>query len=85
MGAEYLALARKLTAPQVERLTEALHPVPLRPFWPWAPNRFYVAPGLVVHVSSEDGEAFDAWAGATHRSALDPLAGLPIDWNRFDG
>jgi hypothetical protein len=85
MGADYLALPRKLTAPQVEQLTEALHLVPLRPFWPWAPTHFYVAPGLVVHVSSEDGEAFDAWAGATHRSALDPLANLPIDWNRFDG
>ncbi|MEV5920060.1 hypothetical protein AB0N42_20535 [Streptomyces pseudogriseolus] len=85
MGAEYLALPRELTAPQVEQLTGALHLVPLRPFWPWAPTRFYVAPGLVMHVSSEDGEAFHAWAGATHRSALNPLADLPVDWNRFDG
>ncbi|MFE4826258.1 hypothetical protein [Streptomyces sp. NPDC056672] len=85
MGADYLALTRKLTAPQVEQLAEALHLVPLRPFWPWAPKHFYVAPGLVMHVSSEDREAFDVWAGATHRSALDPLADLPVDWNRFDG
>ncbi|GGQ38108.1 hypothetical protein GCM10010266_71780 [Streptomyces griseomycini] len=85
MGADYLALPRKLTAPQVAKLTEALQFVPLRPFWPWAPTHFYVAPGLVVRVSSEDGEAFDVWAGATHRSALAPLADLPIDWNRFDG
>ncbi|MFJ7496831.1 hypothetical protein ACIQZB_37915 [Streptomyces sp. NPDC097727] len=85
MGADYLALPRKLTAPQVEQLTQPLHFVPLRPFWPWAPTHFYVAPGLVVHVSSEDGEAFDVWAGATHRSALNPLADLPIDWTRFDG
>ncbi|MFE7860203.1 hypothetical protein [Streptomyces sp. NPDC057403] len=85
MGADYLALPCTLTAPQVGQLTEALHLVPLRPFWPWAPTHFYVAPGLVVHVSSEDGEAFDAWAGATHRSALHPLADLPIEWSRFDG
>ncbi|MFB7374806.1 hypothetical protein ACFC0D_33760 [Streptomyces sp. NPDC056222] len=85
MGADYLALSWKLTAPQVEQLTEALHLVPLRPFRPGAPTHFYVAPGLVVRVSSRDGEAFDVWAGATHRSALDPLAGLPVNWHRFDG
>ncbi|GHF85088.1 hypothetical protein GCM10017667_11640 [Streptomyces filamentosus] len=70
---------------QLYRLTETLRLVPLRPFWRGAPTRFYVAPGLVVHVTSEDGEAFDAWAGAAHRSALAPPADLPVDWNRFDG
>ncbi|MER6523004.1 hypothetical protein ACFWHQ_38155 [Streptomyces sp. NPDC060334] len=85
MGADYLALPSRLTAPQVDHLTQALHLVPLRPFWPWAPTRFYVAPGLVMRVSTEDGEEFDAWGGATHRSALAPLADLPIDWKRFDG
>ncbi|WP_406405250.1 hypothetical protein [Streptomyces sp. NBC_01643] len=38
-----------------------------------------------MRVSAEDGEEFDAWGGATHRSALAPLADLPIDWKRFDG
>ncbi|MFF2579841.1 hypothetical protein [Streptomyces goshikiensis] len=85
MSADYLALQRRLTVAQVARLTEALHLVPLGPFWPWAPTHFYVAPGLVVHVSSEDGEEFDVWAGARHRSALAPLADLPVDWIRFDG
>ncbi|WP_285530006.1 hypothetical protein [Streptomyces lavendulae] len=85
MSAEYWALPRRLTAAQVARLTEALHLVPLRPFWPWVPTRFYVAPGLVVHVGSEDGEGFDVRAGASHRSALAPLAGLSVDWIRFDG
>ncbi|MFF1278839.1 hypothetical protein ACFVZC_36625 [Streptomyces marokkonensis] len=85
IGADYLALPRRLTAPQVEQLTQALHLVPLRPFWPWAPTHFYVAPGLVVHVSNVGGEEFDVWAGATHRNALDPLADLPVDWTRFDG
>ncbi|MGW2988153.1 hypothetical protein [Streptomyces goshikiensis] len=85
MGADYLALPRRLTAAQVAQLTQALHPVPLRPFWPWAPTHFYVAPGLVVRVSNEGGEDFDVWAGATHRSALEPLADFPVDWTRFDG
>ncbi|WP_369779857.1 hypothetical protein [Streptomyces sp. R33] len=85
MGADHLALPRRLTAPQVELITQVLQPVPLRPFWPWVPTRFYVAPGLVMRVGSEDGEEFDAWAGATHRTALSPLADLPIDWLRFDG
>ncbi|MCX5380299.1 hypothetical protein [Streptomyces sp. NBC_00091] len=44
-----------------------------------------MAPGLVVHVSSEDSEEFDVWAGATHRSALAPLVDLQVDWIRFDG
>ncbi|MFH9575594.1 hypothetical protein ACH4MG_34280 [Streptomyces sp. NPDC017454] len=85
MGADYLALPRRLTATQVAQLTQALHLVPLRPFWPWAPTHFYVAPGLVVRVSNEGGEEFAVWAGATHRSALEPLADLPVDWIRFDG
>lgn len=85
MGADYLALPRRLTALQVEQITQSLHLVPLRPFWPWVPTRFYVAPGLVMRVGSEDGEEFDVWAGATHRSALSPLADLPIDWLHFDG
>ncbi len=86
MGADYVALSRQLTAQQVNRLTEGLHPVPLRPFWPWAPTRFYVAPGLVLHVSDEGGnDDFRAWAGATHRSALAPLTEAAVEWVEFDG
>ncbi|MCX5192493.1 hypothetical protein OOK31_01075 [Streptomyces sp. NBC_00249] len=85
MTADYLALPRRLTADRAEQLTRALHPVPLRPFWPWVPTRFYVAPGLVVQVGTEDGEEFEVWAGASHRGALAPLAGLAVDWRRFDG
>jgi hypothetical protein len=33
MGADHLAFRNRLTAQQVERLTEGLRPVPLRPFW----------------------------------------------------
>lgn len=94
MGADYLALPRRLTARQADRITAGLLPVPLRPFWPGAPTRFYVAPGLVLHISDEgdddgdgegDGAHFSAWAGALHRSALAPLADAPVEWTRFDG
>ncbi|MGD1225800.1 hypothetical protein AB9Q10_46140 [Streptomyces krungchingensis] len=86
MGADYVALSSQLSAQQVDQLAEELLPVPLRPFWPWAPTRFYVAPGLVLHVSAEGGDdGFSAWAGATHRIALAPLADAPIEWSRFDG
>ncbi|MFH8446437.1 hypothetical protein ACH4D3_35150 [Streptomyces sp. NPDC018026] len=85
MGADYVALSHRLAAEQVDRLAEALLLVPLRPFWPAAPTRFYVAPGLVLHVTDEGiGNGFSAWAGATHRSALAPLANL-VEWDRFDG
>jgi hypothetical protein len=86
MGADYVARSCQLTAQQVDLLTERLLPVPLRPFRPGAPTRFYVAPGLVLHVSDGGGDnGFSAWAGATHRSALAPLADVPIEWDQFDG
>ncbi|WP_159045045.1 MULTISPECIES: hypothetical protein [unclassified Streptomyces] len=45
-----------------------------------------MAPGLVLHVSDEGGDnGFSAWAGASHRSALAPLADVPVEWDRFDG
>ncbi|MER5990551.1 hypothetical protein [Streptomyces viridosporus] len=86
MGADYLALPHEPTARQAERLIEGLHPVPLRPFCPWYPTRFYVAPGLVLHVSDTAGDgSFSVWAGATHRSALAPLPDAAVDWIQFDG
>ncbi|MGW4819790.1 hypothetical protein ACWEP4_12505 [Streptomyces sp. NPDC004227] len=86
MGADYVALPRRLTAQQVDRLTDGLLPVPLRPFWPGAPTRFYAAPGLILHVSDGGGDnGFRAWAGATHRSALAPPADVPVEWSVFDG
>ncbi|MGW3153280.1 hypothetical protein [Streptomyces sp. NPDC001089] len=85
MGADYMALSRRLTAQQVELFTEGLHPVPLRPFWPGAPTRFYVAPGLVLHITDERDDTFSTWAGATHRHALAPLADAAVEWTHFDG
>ncbi|MEU8777180.1 hypothetical protein [Streptomyces sp. NPDC048606] len=86
MGAAHLALARGLTRAEVEHLTRNLRPVPLRPFQPGSATRFHVAPGLVLHVDAAlHGDRYDAWAGATHRSALTPLADVPVTWTRFDG
>lgn len=45
MAADYLALPRRLTTPQLDRLTQAVHLVPLRSFRPWVPTRSYVLPG----------------------------------------
>jgi hypothetical protein len=73
MGADYLALPRRLTAAQVAQLTQALHPVPLRPFWPWAPTHFYVAPGLVVRVSNEGAKI----------SMSGPAPPTEAPWNRW--
>jgi hypothetical protein len=86
MSADYVALSRRLTAQQVERFTDGLLPVPLRPFLQSAPTRFHVAPGLVLRVSAENGDdGFSVWAGATHRSALAPLADAAVEWDVFDG
>ncbi|MDX3582197.1 hypothetical protein [Streptomyces europaeiscabiei] len=86
MGADYLALPHEPTAHQVQRLTEGLHPVPLRPFCPWYPTRFFVASGLILQVSSPEGDdSFSVWAGGTHRSALAPLGDAAVEWNQFDG
>ncbi|WP_406266435.1 hypothetical protein OH779_20405 [Actinacidiphila glaucinigra] len=86
MGADYKALSREISGEQVQQLTEGLRVVPLRPFWAGTSTRFYVGPGLVMHVSNgwEDNQ-FTAWAGATHRSALAPLSHMDIDWLRYDG
>ncbi|MEU6593825.1 hypothetical protein ABZ923_32210 [Streptomyces sp. NPDC046881] len=52
---------------------------------PWYLTQFHVAPGLVLHVSgSVDDNSFSVWAGATHRSALAPLADAAVEWNQFD-
>ncbi|MFI6938521.1 hypothetical protein ACIBI4_04555 [Streptomyces sp. NPDC050418] len=85
MGAEFLATALGVTPQQLEQLTAGLVRVPLRPFLPWTPTDFYVAPGLVMHIGRSDDEQFEIWAGAAHRSALLALADSDIDWNTFDG
>ncbi|GHB54649.1 hypothetical protein GCM10010377_52240 [Streptomyces viridiviolaceus] len=85
MSAHYVGLAT-LSDHQVAQLTVPLQRVPLRPFWPRASIRFYVAPGLVLYLGDavEVGK-FDLWAGATRRSALQALAESDVKWSRFDG
>ncbi|WP_329028195.1 hypothetical protein [Streptomyces sp. NBC_00690] len=86
MGAEYLALPRKLTAPQVEQLTEALHLVPLRPSGPghlptsmWPPaSSCMSATRTAKHSMPGQVPPTEApWARWPTSSA--------IGWNRFDG
>ncbi|MFC7015383.1 aldehyde dehydrogenase family protein [Streptomyces viridiviolaceus] len=86
MSAHYVGLADSLSDRQVQQLTAPLQRVPLRPFWPQAHTRFYVAPGLVLYVGDavDDGK-FDLWAGATHRSALQAIPESDVKWIRFDG
>ena len=86
MSAPCTAEAWNLTAHQGERITKKLHPVPLRPFWPWVPTRFYAAPGLVMYVSGggTDG-GVEVKAGAPHRIALQLLLDADVEWFRFEG
>jgi hypothetical protein len=86
MSADYVVLAHHLSDRQVAQLTAPLQYIPLPPFRPQARTRFYVAPGLVLHVSDalHDG-TFDLWAGATHRSALQALPESDVKRISFDG
>ncbi|MFD8201196.1 hypothetical protein [Streptomyces sp. NPDC059701] len=86
MSADYVGLVHSLSDRRIAQLTAPLQHVPLRPFRPRAPTRFYVAPGLVLYVadSLDDGK-FDLWAGATHRSALQTLPESNVEWISFDG
>ncbi len=59
-----------------------LLPVPLLPFWPWALTRFYVAPGSSCMSRTKESDNGSAWAGASHRSVLAPLADVPVEWDR---
>jgi hypothetical protein len=87
LSADYWAMpgSDSLTAHQIDRLTDGMHLVPLRPFWPGMNARFYVAPGLVMYVGEGDDNGFSAWAGALHRRVLAPLATVGVPWTRFDG
>lgn len=84
MAADYLALPRRLTAPQLDHLTQAVHLVPLRSFPPWVPTVPMCS--RAGHACQHRGRRGVRCLGQRHlRSALAPLADLPVDWKRFDG
>ncbi|MFD9429247.1 hypothetical protein, partial [Streptomyces sp. NPDC060054] len=68
--------------PQVEGID---NPVPLSPFLPtYEAEKFFVAPGLLATVSSDENEAVVSF-GALHRGALTPLLEHGFHWFHFDG
>ncbi|WP_433826085.1 hypothetical protein ACQP2E_28820 [Actinoplanes sp. CA-015351] len=71
---------------QVKRIVAPLRRVPLRPArWPCVKSRFYVGPGVVALVGEADGDWYEVYLGARHRSLLRRLRKLGLDWESFDG
>lgn len=72
---------------QLKRIIGPLRRVPLRPArWPCARSRFYVGPGIVVLAGeADDGDWYEVYVGARHRSLLRRFRKLGLDWERFDG
>ncbi|MBG0566295.1 hypothetical protein [Actinoplanes aureus] len=72
---------------QMKRMIAPLRRVPLRPArWPCARSRFYVGPGIVILVgAADDGDWYEVYVGARHRSLLRRFRKLGLDWERFDG
>ncbi|MEU4688681.1 hypothetical protein [Actinoplanes sp. NPDC023714] len=71
---------------QARRIVGPLRRVPLRPArWPCARSRFYVGPGVVALVGEDDGDWYEVYVGARHRSLLRRLRKLGLDWESFDG
>ncbi|BBH63458.1 hypothetical protein ACTI_01430 [Actinoplanes sp. OR16] len=71
---------------QARRIVGPLRRVPLRPMrWPCARSRFYVGPGVVTLVGEDDGDWYEVYVGARHRSLLRRLRKLGLDWESFDG
>lgn len=72
---------------QVKRIVAPLRRVPLRPTrWPCARSRLYAGPGVVALVgAAEDGDWYEVYLGARHRSLLRRLRKLGLDWESFDG
>ncbi|WP_432975898.1 hypothetical protein [Dactylosporangium sp. CA-233914] len=73
-----------LTA-HLNALWSMLRSVPLSPFLPtYTAGRFFVAPGLLTQVISDENEAVVGF-GAVHRGTLTPLLEHGFRWSRFDG
>ncbi|MFE1292754.1 hypothetical protein [Streptomyces sp. NPDC058751] len=70
---------------RLDGLWSVLRPIPLSPFLPtYTAEKFFVAPGLLTQVSSDEKEAVVSF-GALHRGTLTPLLEHGFHWSRFDG
>ncbi|MER7901111.1 hypothetical protein ABTX62_34870 [Streptomyces sp. NPDC096046] len=83
-AALYQAWAYCMPTARLAPLWSMLRPVPLSPFLPaYTAETFFVAPGLLTRISSEDDEATVSFA-ALHRATLTPLLEHGFRWSRFD-
>lgn len=84
-AAHYQAWTYCMPTAGLAPLWSMLRPVPLSPFLPaYTAEKFFVAPGLLTRISSDDNEATVAFA-ALHRAMLTPLLEHGFRWSRFDG
>ncbi|MDX3586174.1 hypothetical protein OG920_00920 [Streptomyces europaeiscabiei] len=74
-----------MPAARLAPLWSMLRPVPLSPFLPaYTAEKFFVAPGLLTRIISDENEAAVAFA-ALPRATLTPLLEHGYRWSRFDG
>lgn len=84
-AALYQAWTYCMPTARLAPLWSMLRPVPLSPFQPaYTAEKFFVAPGLLTRISSDENEAAVAFA-ALHRATLTPLLEHDFRWSRFDG
>ncbi|WP_055711089.1 hypothetical protein [Streptomyces torulosus] len=84
-AAVYQATTYSMPTARLAPLWSMLRPVPLSPFLPtYTAEEFFVAPGLLTTISSDENEAVVAFA-ALHRATLTPLLEHEFRWSRFDG
>ncbi|WOT40588.1 hypothetical protein [Streptomyces coeruleorubidus] len=84
-AALYQAWTYCMPTARLAPLWSMLCPVPLSPFLPaYTAEKFFVAPGLLTRITSDENEAAVAFA-ALHRATLTPLLEHGFRWSRFDG
>ncbi|MFI0263133.1 hypothetical protein ACH4OW_29380 [Streptomyces sp. NPDC017056] len=85
LAAPYHARTYTMPTARLDAQWDKLRPVPLSPFLPtYQGEKFYVAPGLLAALSSDEHEAMVSF-GALHRGTLTPLLEHGFRWVRFDG
>ncbi|MEV5986335.1 hypothetical protein AB0L85_15110 [Streptomyces sp. NPDC052051] len=84
-AAPYHASTFCMPTARLAPLWRMLRPVPLSPFLPtYTAEKFFVAPGLLTTISSDENEAVVSFA-ALDRATLTPLLDHGFRWFRFDG